>query len=94
MRKFILGLITIGAIVTSSMIGYSLGRLSVYPLKTTIVSLDYTSDIVTTEDANGNLWQFYGCEDWVINDTCLMLMDTMQTENIYDDVIVSVKYSR
>lgn len=63
-----------------------------YALSTTVTSVDTTTDTVTVEDYNGNLWSFYGVEDWQNGDRCSLVMDTQGTPSIYDDVIVSQKY--
>ncbi len=57
-----------------------------------VVSVDYDEDIVTIEDFSGNLWQFFGCEDWEINDICAMVMNTNGTDIIFDDIIVNATY--
>lgn len=64
-----------------------------YARSTVVVKLDYENDVVVVEDFNGNLWEFTGCEDWIVGDICSMVMydnDTPQT--IYDDEIVDVRY--
>lgn len=66
---------------------------NLYPMTAVVYELDRENDLVTVEDANGNLWQFEGCEDWDINDICSMLMDDCGTASIYDDEIVMVRYS-
>ena len=63
-----------------------------YAMVTKVVKVDYSTDLVDVVDANGNIWQFYGCEDWDVNDLCACLMDDNNTEIIYDDVIVSCRY--
>ena len=35
-----------------------------YALTCEVVEVDREADTVTCEDSNGNLWEFYGCEDW------------------------------
>lgn len=65
-----------------------------YYAKTCMVTeINPETDIVTTEDCNGNTWEFYGTEDWLPGDICSMVMDDKGTENIYDDEIVNVRYS-
>lgn len=65
-----------------------------YYAKTCMVTeINPETDIVTTEDYNGNTWEFYGTEDWLPGDICSMVMDDKGTENIYDDEIVNVRYS-
>lgn len=61
--------------------------------KTTVVSeIDKEKDLVICEDCEGELWVFEGCEGWQEGDFASLLMDTCNTENIYDDEIVEVNY--
>lgn len=58
-----------------------------------VVELDRENDIVVVEDWAGLTWEFYGIEDWEVNDIASMLMNDNGTpENIYDDEILSVRY--
>ena len=95
MKKFLIGVIA--AMTLTFACGTAYGKTEVinnlYPISGKIVSLDYTTDTVTVEQSNGNLWSFTGCDDWELNDTCNMIMNTRGTVNIYDDHIVSVRYS-
>lgn len=64
-----------------------------YALTTKVVELDRENDVVVCEDFNGNLWEFYGCEDWQIDDVASLLMDDNGTSAIYDDEIVNARYN-
>jgi hypothetical protein len=64
-----------------------------YALTCEVVEVDRDSDIVTCEDSNGNLWEFYGCEDWQVGDCASLLMWDNGTENITDDEIISARYN-
>lgn len=63
-----------------------------YALTTVVTAIDRDTDVVTCEDYNGNLWKFYGVEDWQVGDNANLLMDTMGTERIYDDEICGATY--
>lgn len=65
---------------------------SYYALTAQVVEIDKTADVVTCEDSNGNLWDFYGVEDWQKGDCVSLLMNTNGTENIYDDEICGTTY--
>ena len=65
---------------------------SFYALTVKVIDVDYENDVVTCEDFNGNLWSFYGCEDWCEDDCAGLLMDSKGTDLIYDDEIISAKY--
>ena len=66
---------------------------NLYPLSARIVTINETTDEVTAEDSNGNLWGFTGTEDYEINDTVAMIMDSKGTQNIKDDEIICSRYS-
>lgn len=65
-----------------------------YALTTEVVEIDRVNDVVTCEDSNGNLWEFYGCEDWQEGDCASLLMDTCGTETIYDDEVCGTTYAQ
>lgn len=58
-----------------------------------ICRMDYDNDIVYVVDFFGEEWSFFGCDEWDIGDIVAAVMDTMGTELIYDDEIVSVTYN-
>lgn len=63
-----------------------------YSLTTEVVDLDRQEDVVICEDCNGNLWSFYGCEDWMIGDCASLLMYDNRTPIIYDDIICGARF--
>lgn len=66
----------------------------IYAMTAMVYNLDYEADIVTVEDANGNLWDFAGCEDYAEGDlvSCVM-WDAGTPETVYDDYILNARYS-
>jgi len=60
-----------------------------------VINVNYDADVVTVEDASGFIWQFYGCDDWVIDDVAsLILWDRNGTpDTILDDEIISARYA-
>ena len=65
-----------------------------YALATVVVELAPKDDLVIVEDSNGNLWAFYGVEDWQVGDNANLLMDTQDTESVYDDAVVGATYAQ
>ena len=57
-----------------------------------IVETDAKQDLVTVECVNGNLFSFYGIEDYEEGDLVGMLMSNNGTGTVYDDVILSTNY--
>lgn len=65
----------------------------IYPETAIVKKLNRKTDIVTVETATGNLFEFYGCEDWHKGDLCSMIMWSNGTKKVKDDKILDVKYS-
>ena len=72
---------------------FSVASAEIYPAVGVVTDLDYEHDLVIFEDYNQNLWIFEGIEDWDIGDIGALLMDDMETESIYDDVILLARYA-
>ena len=65
----------------------------IYPETAIITETDLETDLVTVETLNGNIFEFYGVEDYTTGDIVSMIMDSNKTETVTDDIILSVKYS-
>ena len=66
--------------------------LGLYPTSGIVTEVNYDTDLVTVEVRNGNMFQFYGAEDWVEGDIAAMIMNDLGTPEVYDDEIISVRY--
>jgi hypothetical protein len=64
-----------------------------YAMTAEVVNVSEDRDTVTVEDYNGNLWEFYGAEDWHEKDCASLLMDSKGTDTIKDDEIIKVTFS-
>lgn len=73
--------------------GETIETEDVYAITTVVVELDYGEDTVTCQDFNGNLWVFYGVEDWAVCDVATLVMWNAETDTIYDDEILHAYYS-
>ena len=106
MRKKMLGAAmatTIGALIMGAFfVGKSAGyikaeedtKASLYPRTTVITFVDTITDTVMCEDAVGEVWEFYGCDDWAEGDICTLLMEnTGKVDSIYDDTIIRTVYN-
>lgn len=65
---------------------------NIYLSEGTVICVNSDLDKVTVIDCDGEVYQFYGSEDWLVNDKCILLMDNNGTEDIKDDIIISTKY--
>ena len=68
-------------------------RRNLYAKVAVVSSIDEAQDIVVCEDTAGLLWAFRGIEDWQVGDCIGLLMDSQGTETVFDDTIVSARYS-
>lgn len=68
-------------------------KLETYAITTVVVEVNEQDDLVACEDCNGNVWTFYGVEDWQNGDFATLTMNTCGTADIYDDEIVTARYS-
>lgn len=69
-------------------------RDNLYIMETIVVDFEEASDLVVVETETGNLYTFYGIEDWELNDRCILVMDDCGTESIKDDEIIRTFYRR
>ena len=64
-----------------------------YRKMTTVYSLDPADDAVIVVDNDGELWEFYGVEDWAIGDYCeLTMIDAGKPGYKWDDEITHTVY--
>lgn len=64
-----------------------------YSISTTVTAIDRENDVVTVTEINGgNIWEFYGVEDWEVGDSCALTMYDNKTEQIFDDEIIRTTY--
>lgn len=64
-----------------------------YPSVTVVIDVNYEDNVVAIQDAVGYIYVFTGTEDWEVGDACAVIFSNNGTEKIYDDEIVSVRYS-
>lgn len=66
---------------------------TLYPLAVKVESIDREADVVKCIDGAGNVWEFFGCEDWQEGDFAALLMNDKGTPSIYDDEIITARYA-
>lgn len=62
-----------------------------YITQAEVISIDTTSDTVQIEDTRGEVWEFFGAENFQKGNSVIVLMDNQKTSTIYDDEILSVR---
>ena len=88
MKKLMILILAIAIVACTCSCGKS---STLYPETGKVVSI--SGDAVTVETSTGNLFEFYGSEDWFIGDCVSMIMDSCGTAEVNDDIIITVKYS-
>lgn len=84
-------LIIIMAIAIIAYATCSCGKSTLYPETGKVVLI--SGDAVTVETSTGNLFEFYGSEDWSIGDCVSLTMDSCGTQRVTDDIIIDAHYS-
>lgn len=67
------------------------GKSTLYPETGKVVEI--CNDTVSVETSTGNIFEFYGSEDWFICDCVSMTIDSCGTSNVTDDMIIDAHYS-
>lgn len=65
----------------------------VYPKAFIVIDTIPETNTVTLWDSTGNVWEWYGVEDWMPGDIAVAIMDDNNTEIIFDDSILILQYS-
>lgn len=84
-------MVLILAIVIIACATCSCGKSTLYPETGKVVEI--CNDTVSVETYTGNVFEFYGSEDWMIGDCISLIMDGCGTAEVNDDVIITAKYS-
>ena len=71
----------------------TIDKENIYNKCMVITNLDYQTDIVTCETSTGFIFEFYGCEDYLINDIIICTMNNKGTKEIFDDEIIDTSFS-
>ena len=85
-------IITFAITILITSISMALCNAEIYPNCGVVSELNYKQDIVYFTDFTGNIWGFYGIEDWQIGDIVAVIMNDMNTMIIYDDEIIMAVY--
>lgn len=62
-----------------------------YPRLVMVVDFDYIKDLVICVDVNGDEWLFYGTDDYLVGDVCILMMWN-NSDDYTDHEIVAVFY--
>ena len=65
----------------------------IYPETGIVVDVNRNANLVTFQTCGGMLYSFTECDDWQEGDMCSVIMYSGDVSNVYDDTVISVKYS-
>lgn len=65
---------------------------NIYPKTMKVETINVTENLVTLIDGNGFKWGFEGVEDWSVGDIVACTMYDNNTETIFDDEIIDMRY--
>ena len=80
---------TISILITIIIITFLFINTRNYYSRDCVVS-NVQGDTVTVTDTKGYNWEFKG-DNYKVNDNITVVMNTMNTDSIFDDAIVSIK---
>lgn len=65
----------------------------IYPQAFVVSEVSYEENTILLVDYNGEGWLWKGIEDYEVGDIIAAIMDDNETETIYDDIIVIIRYA-
>lgn len=86
MKKFV-AVIILFAILTFS------ASAEIYPQTFVVSDVDYSTDTMVLTDYNGFEWIYEGVEDLFIGDIISAIMEDNNTDIIFDDEIIKIRYA-
>ena len=63
--------------------------IRIYEAKVQVI--ESNDNVYAVVDANGDVWEFESDNHYFINEVLTVRFDTMNTDTIYDDEIISIK---
>ena len=99
LMKFItlLGAVTVTTAIASYFTVYTakastMCNRNFYPQTAMVTQVN--ENLITVVCQNGNIFQFEdNTEEWIAGDICSMIMDNNRAISVYDDKVVSTRYS-
>lgn len=74
-------------------VAFSTACAEMYPQTFIVSATDIAQDALVLIDSTGNEWVWFGIEDYDVGDVVAAIMDDNSTEIIYDDAIITMRYT-
>ena len=80
-------------VLFTMIIAFSAAHAEIYPQTFIVDMIDSAQNALVLVDINGNEWIWFGVEDYDVGDIVAAIMDDNGTEIIYDDAIITIRYT-
>lgn len=87
--KKIVAIIALFALI----VAFSTACAEMYPQAFIVSATDTAQDALVLVDSVGNEWVWFDIEDYAVGDIVAAIMDDNGTEIIYDDAIITMRYT-
>lgn len=86
MKKFVLVLVLVLCMVWGS------ACAEMYPELYKVIEVNHETDMVVLVSGSGHLWVWEGAEDWMVDDLAVGIVEDWDTEDLFDDEILTLRY--
>ena len=86
MKKFVLVFVLVLCVVWGS------ACAEMYPELYKVIEVNLEADTVVLVSGNGSLWIWEGAEDWEVDDLAAGIVEDWDTEDLFDDEILTLRY--
>lgn len=93
MKKFAIGLM-IAVLMFTMCVIVAHAETRLYTKIGIIFQIDEEESLIIFMDLSGNLWAFEDYQKLNIGDIIIVVFDSMETESIFDDRIISIVYNK
>lgn len=93
--KNIFGILAVAVCLIGMLIGIAIHKAvnpnfsTLYVRPVTITEKEWSTQTYIGTDNTGNEWAFSNTNDWKIGQIIYLIMDSQNTENIIDDIIIN-----
>jgi hypothetical protein len=91
MKQAMILILIFAFLFSAFLLSSSPSRESTHTYTAKVQVIESNDNVYTVVDANGDVWEFESDNHYFINEVLTVRFDTMNTDTIYDDEIISIK---
>jgi hypothetical protein len=91
MKQAMILILIFAFLFSAFLLSSSPSRESTHTYTAKVQVIESNDNVYTVVDANGDVWEFESNNHYFINEVLTVRFDTMNTDTIYDDEIISIK---